>query len=115
GADVVDVVADGQQADPRGELAQGGGELVGRHRHGGQSTTRPARGGGTRAAVLGWAGARGNLHREPRPLAAAVAVAEEAAWVREFVAPWVGRRLRGRSSGDGLAPKRPVPLVLPRG
>ena len=50
--------------------------------------------------------------REPRPLAAAVA--EEAAWVREFVAPWVGRRLRGRSSGDGLTPKRPVPLVLPR-
>jgi lysophospholipase L1-like esterase len=49
----------------------------------------------------------------PRPLA--VAVAEEAAWVRGFVAPWVGRRLRGRSSGDGRAPKRPVPLVLPRG
>lgn len=51
--------------------------------------------------------------RDPRPLAAAVA--EEAAWVRGFVAPWVGRRLRGRSSGDGLAPKRPVPLALPRG
>jgi lysophospholipase L1-like esterase len=48
----------------------------------------------------------------PRPLA--VAVAEEAAWVRGFVAPWVGRRLRGRSSGDGRAPKRPVPLALPR-
>jgi hypothetical protein len=49
----------------------------------------------------------------PRPLA--VAVAEEAAWVRGFVEPWVGRRLRGRSSGDGRAPERPVPLVLPRG
>ena len=48
----------------------------------------------------------------PRPLA--VAVAEEAAWVRGFVAPWVGRRLRGRSSGDGRAPKRPVPVALPR-
>lgn len=44
-----------------------------------------------------------------------VAVAEEAAWVRGFVAPWIGRRLRGESSGDGRAPKRPVPLALPRG
>ena len=43
------------------------------------------------------------------------ALAEEAAWVRGFVAPWIGRRLRGRSSGDGRAAKRPVPLVLPRG
>ncbi|MGY1705373.1 SGNH/GDSL hydrolase family protein [Geodermatophilus sp. SYSU D00697] len=42
------------------------------------------------------------------------ALAEEAAWVRGFVAPWVGRRLRGRSSGDGRAAKRPVPLALPR-
>ncbi|MGY1641536.1 SGNH/GDSL hydrolase family protein [Geodermatophilus sp. SYSU D00703] len=42
------------------------------------------------------------------------ALAEEAAWVRGFVAPWLGRRLRGRSSGDGRAAKRPVPLALPR-
>lgn len=48
-----------------------------------------------------------------RPLR--IAVGEEAAWVRGFVAPWVGRRLRGRSSGDGRIPKRPVPLALPRG
>jgi lysophospholipase L1-like esterase len=48
----------------------------------------------------------------PRPLR--TAVGEELAWVRGFVAPWVGRRLRGRSSGDGRAAKRPVPLVLPR-
>jgi hypothetical protein len=50
--------------------------------------------------------------RDPR--ARSLVVAEEVAWVRGFVAPWVGRRLRGRSSGDGRAPKRPVPLVLPR-
>jgi lysophospholipase L1-like esterase len=50
---------------------------------------------------------------DPRPLRAAVA--EDAAWMRGFVAPWIGRRLRGRSSGDGRAPKRPVPLALPRG
>lgn len=48
------------------------------------------------------------------PRALRAAVAEEAAWVRGFVAPWVARRLRGRSSGDGRAPKRPVPLALPR-
>ncbi|MGY1808011.1 SGNH/GDSL hydrolase family protein [Blastococcus sp. SYSU D00669] len=48
----------------------------------------------------------------PRPLR--TAVSEEAAWVRGFVAPWVGRRLRGTSSGDGRTAKRPVPLVLPR-
>jgi hypothetical protein len=29
--------------------------------------------------------------------------------VREHVLPWVGRRLRGRSSGDGLPAKRPLP------
>jgi len=34
-------------------------------------------------------------------------LAQELAWVRGFVVPWVGRRLRGRSSGDGRAAKRP--------
>ncbi len=34
---------------------------------------------------------------------------EDAEWVRTHVVPWVGRRLRGRSSGDGLPPKRPTP------
>ncbi|SNS36857.1 Lysophospholipase L1 [Geodermatophilus pulveris] len=48
------------------------------------------------------------------PRALRAALAEEAAWVRGFVAPWVARRLRGRSSGDGRAAKRPVPLALPR-
>lgn len=28
-------------------------------------------------------------------------------WAREYLAPWIGRRLRGRSSGDGREPKRP--------
>jgi lysophospholipase L1-like esterase len=49
------------------------------------------------------------------PRALRAAVAEEAAWVRGFVAPWVGRRLRGHSSGDGRVAKRPVPMALPRG
>lgn len=28
-------------------------------------------------------------------------------WTREYFLPWIGRHLRGRSSGDGLPPKRP--------
>ena len=28
-------------------------------------------------------------------------------WVREFALPWVGRRLRGTSSGDSMSPKYP--------
>jgi lysophospholipase L1-like esterase len=30
-----------------------------------------------------------------------------AAYYREYVVPWIGRRLTGRSSGDGREPKRP--------
>jgi lysophospholipase L1-like esterase len=30
-----------------------------------------------------------------------------AEWARKHAVPWVGRRLTGRSSGDGIAPKRP--------
>jgi lysophospholipase L1-like esterase len=35
-------------------------------------------------------------------------------WTREHFLPWVGRHLRGRSSGDGLPPKRPelTPLAV---
>jgi len=29
-------------------------------------------------------------------------------WLRTFLFPWVGRRLTGRSSGDGIEPKRPT-------
>ncbi|MDV6013772.1 SGNH/GDSL hydrolase family protein [Haloechinothrix sp. LS1_15] len=28
-------------------------------------------------------------------------------WLASFVGPWIGRRVRGRSSGDGRSPKRP--------
>jgi lysophospholipase L1-like esterase len=37
---------------------------------------------------------------------------QDAAWVRGHVVPWVGRRLRGRSSGDGLTAKRRVPAPV---
>ncbi|MEU9830662.1 SGNH/GDSL hydrolase family protein [Streptosporangium sp. NPDC048047] len=32
---------------------------------------------------------------------------EDVQWLREHFGPWVVRRIRGRSSGDGLDPKRP--------
>jgi hypothetical protein len=30
------------------------------------------------------------------------------AWARQHAVPWVHRRLTGRSSGDGVVPKRPT-------
>jgi lysophospholipase L1-like esterase len=30
------------------------------------------------------------------------------AWTRQFLLPWVHRRITGRSSGDGVTPKRPT-------
>jgi lysophospholipase L1-like esterase len=52
-----------------------------------------------------------------RPLAPVPAMAraawvaarrEDARWAREYLAPWVNRRLRGASSGDGRTAKRPA-------
>jgi lysophospholipase L1-like esterase len=44
------------------------------------------------------------------------ALRAELRWGRRHLAPWVGRRLRGRSSGDGVVAKRPQLLpVLPAG
>ena len=39
------------------------------------------------------------------------AAAAELRWAAAFLGPWLGRRLRGRSSGDGHTAKRP--LLLP--
>ncbi|MEU2155155.1 SGNH/GDSL hydrolase family protein [Streptomyces sp. NPDC019396] len=33
-------------------------------------------------------------------------------WAREYLVPWIGRRLRGESSGDHVVPKRPDLLPL---
>ncbi|MCW4384609.1 SGNH/GDSL hydrolase family protein [Salinibacterium sp. SYSU T00001] len=35
------------------------------------------------------------------------AMRADAAWAREYFGPWIGRRLTGRSSGDGLSPRWP--------
>ena len=42
---------------------------------------------------------------------------ENARWTREFLGPWVHRRVTGRSSGDGVRPKRPTlePIAAPVG
>lgn len=42
----------------------------------------------------------------PRPSGPRRAL-DEARWVAGFLGPWVGRRLRGRSSGEGRKAKRP--------
>jgi lysophospholipase L1-like esterase len=41
--------------------------------------------------------------------------AADLAWARQHMAPWVHRRLTGRSSGDNVTPKRPslAPIDLP--
>lgn len=54
--------------------------------------------------------------REPLPPMAApawlAARRQDLAWARGYAAPWLSRRLRGVSSGDGLDPKRPELLPL---
>lgn len=43
-------------------------------------------------------------------------LAAELAWQRRYLYPWIWRHLRGKSSGDGINPKRPhlAPLELSR-
>ncbi|MBZ9596509.1 SGNH/GDSL hydrolase family protein [Streptomyces erythrochromogenes] len=52
----------------------------------------------------------------PRPAPApGAAVAAELRWAAAFLGPWLGRRLRGRSSGDGRTAKRPALLPVAAG
>ena len=49
------------------------------------------------------------INPEPRPLLGRREQAiEHVRWTREFLGPWIHRRLTGRSSGDSISPKRPV-------
>ena len=51
----------------------------------------------------------------PAPsISRADAVRANAQWAREYVGPWVQRRLRGQSSGDALSAKRPALSPLDR-
>ncbi|KAE8762742.1 SGNH/GDSL hydrolase family protein [Georgenia thermotolerans] len=48
------------------------------------------------------------------PVARAARLRQDLGWVREYAGPWVGRRLRRRSSGDARPPKRPeLGVVVP--
>ncbi|GAB3582259.1 SGNH/GDSL hydrolase family protein [Calidifontibacter terrae] len=42
------------------------------------------------------------------PLSRRESLAANALWARDYVGPWVQRRLRGTSSGDSITAKRPV-------
>jgi lysophospholipase L1-like esterase len=39
-------------------------------------------------------------------------VRADLAWAQQYALPWVWRNLRGRSAGDGIAPKRPEPAPV---
>jgi len=59
---------------------------------------------GFTATDIGWA--------DPLPAAVPIsrtdAARANAQWAREYVGPWVRRRLRGQSSGDAISAKRPT-------
>jgi lysophospholipase L1-like esterase len=59
-----------------------------------------------------WAAAPPERLRRGRPH---VVVAAELVWVRRHFGPWLVRRARGRSSGDGRFPKAPelIPVEMP--
>jgi lysophospholipase L1-like esterase len=65
---------------------------------------------GFTAPDAGWA--------DPLPPAAPISRADsaraDARWAREYVVPWVRRRLRGQSSGDTISAKRPTLTPLDR-
>jgi lysophospholipase L1-like esterase len=67
-------------------------------------------------AVLDALGIEHTLEPEqvaPRPmLTRSAQLRENARWTREFLVPWVHRRITGRSSGDGMSPKRPTLLPI---
>lgn len=53
----------------------------------------------------------------PEPLPAVSwrsARVEDIGWAREYLVPWVVRRIRHQSSGDGVTPKRPEPTGFSR-
>lgn len=62
-------------------------------------------------AVLETLGVGGDSWRTPRaspsPPGLARRAGGHATWATRHLAPWLGRRLKGRSSGDGVEPKRP--------
>jgi len=46
--------------------------------------------------------------KELPTLSARERVADDLSWAKQYFAPWIKRRLTGRSSGDGVSPKYPT-------
>ena len=93
--------AAGPPALARGPAAPGAGGA----RPGGRGRARDARRRPTRrCSAASPAGGGSRWRPAPRPGRRADLLAD-VRWVRRYLTPWVVRRLRGRSSGDGLAPK----------
>jgi len=70
------------------------------------------------AYVLGTSDdAEAGAWREPLPAAPPLTrwetIAADREWARTHLRPWIVRRIRGRSSGDGRTPKRPLVVPLP--
>lgn len=71
------------------------------------------------AHALGLPGSDAGWHLAlpPRPVPTlAQRVAAELRWAQRYFVPWVWRHARGRSSGDGIQPKRPAlaPVNIPQ-
>ncbi|MGO3325530.1 SGNH/GDSL hydrolase family protein [Gordonia sp. (in: high G+C Gram-positive bacteria)] len=64
-------------------------------------------------AVLDALGVAHDLQPLPVPDSIPSGAAENLRWTREFLGPWVGRRLRGTSSGADLSPKYPTWSAVP--
>jgi lysophospholipase L1-like esterase len=63
------------------------------------------------AFMLGVPGVEAGLAQPPAPMQPRRRrdeLAVDLAWIARFVAPWAWRRLRGRTTGDGKAAKRPT-------
>ena len=101
-AEVLGIPADGDWRAPAGDAGDSGdADAV-------EIAVKTLAGAGTETGAL----ARPGLARA----AWLAARREDAKWAREYLLPWVSRRLHGTSSGDGLLAKRPsLQPVVPAG
>lgn len=54
-----------------------------------------------------------DLPLPPAPLSLTARVKRNSSWIKEYSIPWIERRLRGVSSGDGRHAKRPYLMEMP--
>ena len=91
-AEVLGIHGAGDWRVPAGDAGSGEAGAV-------ETAVKTLAGAGTETGVL----ARPGVARA----AWVAARREDARWAREYLLPWVNRRLHGTSSGDGLPAKRP--------